>query len=170
VVSPFFITANKSTIVRSSQRRFLFRFYFVFFYHQVFGRVVVKETLEPVGNPVHTLSAIAPLVGAERRSVAVALQRLRSLAASDSTPEYLRRLLRRNTVSLRHALSVRHRALWLSRAGRVPEALLVLDTAKRVLSCESSPCPIQQIDAWLPVHTRALELLDDTHRRLFVRP
>lgn len=127
----------------------------------------MEHTVEWVADTVHTLSAIAPLVSEERRSAAVALQRLRSLATSEATPEYLRGRLRRNTLSLRHALSVRHRALWLSRAGRVPEAVLVLDTAKRVLSCESSPCPIEQIDAWLPVHNRALELLDDTRRRLF---
>jgi hypothetical protein len=123
--------------------------------------------LETPPDPVDTLCALAPLVSADRRSLAAALHGLRQFAADDAAPATLRRRVQKNTISLRHALSVRHRALWLSRAGRQPEALLALDVAKGVLRCESSPCPLRQIDAWLPLHTRAMELLDETRRGIF---
>jgi hypothetical protein len=118
-------------------------------------------------DTVHALISMAPFVTDGRRNLAVALHGLRACAASRAAPEPLRRILRKNTLSLRHALSLRHRALWLSREGRVPEALLSLDVAKSVLCCEASPCEVRRVDAWLPIHTRALELLDDTRSRIF---
>ena len=117
-------------------------------------------------DPVHALVSIAPYLTHGRRDLAVAVHGLRAFAAARAAPEYLQRVLRKNTLSLRHALSVRHRALWLSRAGRVAEALLSLDTAKSVLCCEASPCEVQRVDAWLPIHTRALELMDETRSRI----
>jgi hypothetical protein len=36
-----------------------------------------------------------------------------------------------------------------------------------VLCCEASPCEVQRVDAWLPIHTRALELMDDTRSEIF---
>ena len=118
-------------------------------------------------DPVHALVALAPFVTRGRRNLAVALHGLRTFAADRRAPEYVRRVLGKNTLSLRHALSVRHRALWLSRVGRFPEALLSLDVAKSVLCCEASPCEVQRVDAWLPIHTRALELMDETRSEIF---
>ena len=118
-------------------------------------------------DPVHALASIAPYLTHGRQNLALAVHRLRGLCVSRAAPEYVRRVLGKNTLSLRHALSVRHRALWLGRAGRIPEALLSLDAAKSVLCCESSPCEVRRIDAWLPIHTRALELMDETRRLIF---
>jgi hypothetical protein len=126
----------------------------------------MDEDRELEADPVNALCALAPLLSGDRRSLAAAVFGLRRIAARPGAPERFRRVVRRNTLSLRHAISVRHRALWLSRVGRHPEALLVLDAAKGVLCCESSPCPVRQVDAWLPLHMRALELLDDTRSRI----
>jgi hypothetical protein len=74
----------------------------------------------------------------------------------------LRRALLANARAFRRVLSVRHRALWLSRIGDFAEAELILGVARTLLCCESIPCPVQQVDAWLPIHARTLALLDGT--------
>jgi hypothetical protein len=144
-----------------------FRFLFAYTRVREGERVQQPPSIELDRDPVHALMSIAALVTPGRRSLAAAVHSLRALASSGAAPGYVRRILRKNTLSLRHALSVRHRALWLSREGRVPEAILSLDVAKSVLCCEASPCEVQRVDAWLPIHTRALELMDDTRSQIF---
>jgi len=129
----------------------------------------VIVSMEMERDPVQTLGSIASLLHENRRSLAEALHGLQKLAASDHTPEYFRAPLKGNAKALRRIVSVRHRALWLSTIGDFPEAILILDVAKSVLCCECRPCLVQEVDAWLPIHARAVELLDRTREQILRR-
>jgi hypothetical protein len=129
----------------------------------------VNAPIELETDPILALGSIASLVRENRRSLAEALCGLRKLVASHDPPEHVRSALAQNVRAFRRAVSVRHRALWLSTVGDFPEAILILDVAKSILCCESAPCRIREVDAWLPVHARTLELLDRTRDHIVRR-
>jgi hypothetical protein len=129
----------------------------------------VNASIELESDPIHALGSIASLMQDDRRSLAEAFCSLRKLVASNGAPAYARGALKKNAAALRRIVSVRHRALWLSAVGDFAEAVLILDVAKSMLCCESVPCPIRQVDAWLPIHARTVELLDHTRDRILRR-
>jgi hypothetical protein len=129
----------------------------------------VSAPLELEQDAVPVLDAVAAHIRDDRRSLAEALCALRQLGASAQTPAHLRVALQGNARALRRVISVRHRARWLAAAGDVAEAVLILEVAKSILCCESRPCLAGPLDAWLPVHARAVALLNGTREQILAR-